>query len=65
MPVVVAASADGHHQAFCRLWEPFLVFGYYDKKTIESLNWLEKVFAPALKIGIEQVGPVDMTALIA
>jgi len=65
MPVVVAASADGRYQAYCRLWEPFLVFGYYDQKTIQSLNWLEKVFAPALKIGIEQVGPVDISALIA
>jgi hypothetical protein len=64
MPVVVAESADGHHKAFCRLWEPYLVFGNYDEKTIQSLKWLENIFAPAVKIGIEQVGLVDISALI-
>jgi hypothetical protein len=65
MPVVVAASSDNRYQAFCRLWEPFLVFGYHDSKTIQSLKWLEKIFAPALKTGIEQIGPVEITSLIA
>ena len=65
MPVVVAASADGSQRAFSRLWEPFLVFGYYDQRTIQSLKWLENIFAPALKIGIEQAHQVDMTGLIA
>jgi len=65
MPVVVATSADGRQRAFCRLWEPFLVFGNYDQKTIQSLKWLEKVFGPAMKIGIEQIGQIEMSALIA
>ena len=65
MPVVVAESGDGRRRAFCRLWEPFLVFGNYDQKTIQSLKWLEKVFGPAIKIGIEQIGQIEMSALIA
>ena len=65
MPVVVAVSADGRHRAFCRLWEPFLVFGHYDQKTLLSLKWLENIFAPALKLGIERAGAVDISALIA
>ncbi len=65
MPVVVAVSVDGHHRAYCRLWEPFLVFGHHDSKTLQSLKWLESVFAPALKHGIERAGAVEISALIA
>lgn len=65
MPVVVAVSADGRQRAFCRLWEPFLVFGHYDRKTLQSLKWLENVFAPAIKLAIDYTGALDISALIA
>jgi len=65
MPVVVATSADGKQQAYCRLWEPYLVFGYHDQKTIESLKWLESSFAPALRQGIQRTDPLSISALIS
>jgi hypothetical protein len=65
IPVVVAVSANGYYRVYCRLWEPYLIFGHHDQKTLQSLKWMENIFAHALKLAIEHAGPLEISALIA
>jgi hypothetical protein len=65
IPVVVAVSANGYYRVYCRLWEPYLIFGHHDQKTLQSLKWMENIFAHALKLAIEHAGSLEISALIA
>lgn len=64
MPVAVFQNAVGQERAYCRLWEPRLIFGHSDAQTIELLQWMEEVLAPTLRQALRRAGPVDLFSLI-
>lgn len=64
MPVAVFQNASGKEQAFCRLWEPRLIFGNSDAQTIALLHWVEKGMGPMLKRALRHSGPIDLFSLI-
>ncbi|MGB7979760.1 MAG: DUF1116 domain-containing protein [Candidatus Nanopelagicales bacterium] len=66
MPVVVVAD-DGRH-AFASLNEGLgkvLRFGAYDDEVLARLAWMRDVLGPALDSALHQVGPVDVTSIVA
>ena len=64
MPMAVVANAAGSQVAFCRLWEPRLIFGNHDADTIKLLQWLERVFAPTLTQALRRAGKLDLFGII-
>ncbi len=65
MPVAVVENAAGNEVAYCRLWEPRLIFGNHDANTIQLLKWVEHVLAPTLDKALCRAGPIDLSSIVA
>lgn len=64
MPMAVVENAAGSQVAYCRLWEPRLIFGNHDADTIKLLRWIENVFAPVLSATLKRAGKIDLFGII-
>ncbi|MFZ1411826.1 MAG: DUF1116 domain-containing protein [Micropruina sp.] len=68
MPVLVVndTTSDPPRQAFASLNEGLgrvLRFGAFDDEVITRLRWMRDVLGPVLDAAVQQLGPVDTTAL--
>ncbi len=67
MPMFAVENAAFGNTAYCTLNEGLgkvLRYGAYAPEVIERLNWMQAVLGPAMDAAVQQVGSLDLRALI-